>query len=159
MFSFNILCLTVTKQFFSFLQSNSSLHQFGDLKLYASEWIQSSSYVMQSANILAKTLPILQVYYNKSSENQINSLIFFIPLHCMNLSNNSSQNSLRNPFVQNFIQTQTGIDVGQMSSTLDQFCKFSWVWYHGDASLLLQKVSHYSQFYEKQSHYYEKVLI
>ncbi|XP_052462825.1 uncharacterized protein abca12 isoform X2 [Carassius gibelio] len=71
-------------------KSNSTLHQFGDLKLYASEWIESSSYVMQSADILTKTLPILQ-------------------------------NSLRNPFVQNFIQTQTGIDVAQMSSTLSQF--------------------------------------
>ncbi|XP_016410236.1 uncharacterized protein LOC107741931 [Sinocyclocheilus rhinocerous] len=71
-------------------KSNSTLHQFGDLKLYASEWIESSSYVMQSANILTKTLPILQ-------------------------------NSLSNPFVQNFIQTQTGIDVAQMSATLNQF--------------------------------------
>uniref|UniRef100_A0A672RR46 ATP binding cassette subfamily A member 12 n=1 Tax=Sinocyclocheilus grahami TaxID=75366 RepID=A0A672RR46_SINGR len=43
-------------------KSNSTLHQFGDLKLYASEWIESSSYVMQSANILTKTLPILQVF-------------------------------------------------------------------------------------------------
>ncbi len=42
-------------------------------------------------------------------------------------SNYSSQNSLRNPFVQNFIQTQTGIDVAQMSATLNQFCKFSTV--------------------------------
>ncbi len=42
-------------------------------------------------------------------------------------SNYSSQNSLRNPFVQNFIQTQTGIDVAQMSGTLNQFCKFSTV--------------------------------
>uniref|UniRef100_A0A8C2AL35 ATP-binding cassette, sub-family A (ABC1), member 12 n=1 Tax=Cyprinus carpio TaxID=7962 RepID=A0A8C2AL35_CYPCA len=65
------------------IKSNTTLHQFGDLKLFASEWIESSSYVMQSANILTKTLPILQ-------------------------------NSLRNPFVQNFIQTQTGIDVAQM---------------------------------------------
>ncbi|XP_050975189.1 uncharacterized protein abca12 isoform X1 [Labeo rohita] len=71
-------------------KSNSTLHQFGDLKLYASEWIESSSYVMQSASILTKTLPILQ-------------------------------NSLNNPFVQNFIQTQTGIDVTQMSATLNQF--------------------------------------
>ncbi|KAG1952045.1 ATP-binding cassette sub-family A member 12 isoform X3 [Pimephales promelas] len=71
-------------------KSNTSLHQFGDLKLYASEWIESSTYVIQSAEILTKTLPILQ-------------------------------NALRNPFVQNFIQTQTGIDVGQMSSTLNQF--------------------------------------
>ncbi|XP_043104736.1 uncharacterized protein abca12 isoform X2 [Puntigrus tetrazona] len=71
-------------------KSNSTLHQFGDLKLYASEWIESSSYVMQSAKILTKTLPILQ-------------------------------NSLGNPFVQNFIQTQTGIDVAQMSATLNQF--------------------------------------
>ncbi|XP_042586458.1 uncharacterized protein LOC109091145 [Cyprinus carpio] len=72
------------------IKSNTTLHQFGDLKLFASEWIESSSYVMQSANILTKTLPILQ-------------------------------NSLRNPFVQNFIQTQTGIDVAQMSTTLNQF--------------------------------------
>uniref|UniRef100_A0A8C2KUA2 ATP-binding cassette, sub-family A (ABC1), member 12 n=1 Tax=Cyprinus carpio TaxID=7962 RepID=A0A8C2KUA2_CYPCA len=67
------------------IKSNTTLHQFGDLKLFASEWIESSSYVMQSANILTKTLPILQ-------------------------------NSLRNPFVQNFIQTQTGIDVAQMTN-------------------------------------------
>ncbi|XP_056610473.1 glucosylceramide transporter ABCA12 [Triplophysa dalaica] len=71
-------------------KSNSTLNQFGDLKLYSAEWLKSSSYVMQSANVLAKTLPILQ-------------------------------NSLRNPFVQNFIQTQTGIDVTQMSATLSQF--------------------------------------
>ncbi|XP_051999206.1 glucosylceramide transporter ABCA12-like [Xyrauchen texanus] len=71
-------------------KSNSSLHQFGDLKLYAAEWIASSSYVMQSADLLTKTLPMLQ-------------------------------NSLRNPFIQNFIQTQTGIDVAQMTATLSQF--------------------------------------
>lgn len=71
-------------------KSNSSLHQFGDLKLYASEWIESSSYVLQSANILTQTLPILK-------------------------------NSLNSPFVQNFIRTQTGIDVSGMSATLNQF--------------------------------------
>lgn len=58
-----ILCFLVelSRTCLSFLQSNSTLHQFGDLKLYASEWIESSSYVMQSASILTKTLPILQV--------------------------------------------------------------------------------------------------
>ncbi|XP_065108171.1 uncharacterized protein abca12 [Paramisgurnus dabryanus] len=71
-------------------KSNSTLNQFGDLKLYAAEWLQSSAYVMQSADILAKTLPILQ-------------------------------NSLRSPFVQNFIQVETGIDVAQLSATLNQF--------------------------------------
>ncbi|XP_052004328.1 uncharacterized protein abca12 [Xyrauchen texanus] len=71
-------------------KSNSTLHQFGDLKLYATEWIASSSYVMQSADLLTKTLPMLQ-------------------------------NSLRNPFVQNFIQSQTGIDVAEMSTKLSQF--------------------------------------
>nr|XP_055071071.1 uncharacterized protein abca12 [Misgurnus anguillicaudatus] len=71
-------------------RSNSTLNQFGDLKLYAAEWLQSSAYVMQSADILAKTLPILQ-------------------------------NSLRSPFVQNFIQVETGIDVAQLSATLNQF--------------------------------------
>lgn len=63
-------------------------------------------------------------------ENQINTfyfiyLLFPFTLLTVSLLNNSSQNSLRNPFVQNFIQTQTGIDVAQMSSTLNQFCKFS----------------------------------
>lgn len=109
-------------------------------------------------------------------ENQINTF-YFIYLFFSSITvllNNSSQNSLRNPFVQNFIRTQTGIDVAQMSSTLNQFCKFSKVWYmqclhHGDASLLLQKVFNYyemtsqynnsvSHFYVKQS-YFWKVLI
>uniref|UniRef100_A0A8C2DZE1 ATP-binding cassette, sub-family A (ABC1), member 12 n=1 Tax=Cyprinus carpio TaxID=7962 RepID=A0A8C2DZE1_CYPCA len=61
-------------------KSNSTLHQFGDLKLYASEWIESSSYVLQSADILTKTLPILQK--NKFIMEQITTLSMLM----MNLS-------------------------------------------------------------------------
>ncbi|KAG5283433.1 hypothetical protein AALO_G00042030 [Alosa alosa] len=71
-------------------KSNGTLHQFGQLRTYSEEWIQSSSYVMQSAKLLNQTLPLLQ-------------------------------NSLRNPFVQNFIEVQTNINVGQMKDTLLNF--------------------------------------
>ncbi|XP_041938363.1 uncharacterized protein abca12 isoform X4 [Alosa sapidissima] len=71
-------------------KSNGTLHQFGQLRTYSEEWIQSSSYVMQSAKLLNQTLPLLQ-------------------------------NSLRNPFVQNFIEAQTNINVGQMKDTLLNF--------------------------------------
>uniref|UniRef100_A0AAR2LEQ5 ABC transporter domain-containing protein n=1 Tax=Pygocentrus nattereri TaxID=42514 RepID=A0AAR2LEQ5_PYGNA len=64
-------------------KANSTLQQFGDLRVYSEEWLQSSSYLMQSAQVLNKTLLMLQ-------------------------------NSLRNPFVQNFIKKQTDIDVTQI---------------------------------------------
>ncbi|KAI1885293.1 hypothetical protein AGOR_G00218660 [Albula goreensis] len=41
-------------------KSNSTLQQFADLKLYSQEWLKSSDYVMDSAKLLEKTLPILQ---------------------------------------------------------------------------------------------------
>ncbi|KAJ8396359.1 hypothetical protein AAFF_G00019360 [Aldrovandia affinis] len=41
-------------------KSNATLQQFADLKLYAQEWLQSSGYVMDSAKLLEKTLPMLQ---------------------------------------------------------------------------------------------------
>ncbi|KAJ8255215.1 hypothetical protein GJAV_G00202380 [Gymnothorax javanicus] len=71
-------------------KSNATLQQFADLKVYAQEWLESSGYVMQSAELLQKTLPLLQ-------------------------------NSLRNPFVQNFIQLQTNINVPLMQDTLGSF--------------------------------------
>ncbi|XP_017562806.2 uncharacterized protein abca12 [Pygocentrus nattereri] len=71
-------------------KANSTLQQFGDLRVYSEEWLQSSSYLMQSAQVLNKTLLMLQ-------------------------------NSLRNPFVQNFIKKQTDIDVTQMQETLQNF--------------------------------------
>uniref|UniRef100_A0A8B9K9Q2 ATP-binding cassette, sub-family A (ABC1), member 12 n=1 Tax=Astyanax mexicanus TaxID=7994 RepID=A0A8B9K9Q2_ASTMX len=64
-------------------KSNATLQQFGDLRVYAEEWLHSSSYLTQSAQILNKTLPMIQ-------------------------------NSLKNPFVQNFIKKQTDIDVEQI---------------------------------------------
>ncbi|XP_028846573.1 ATP-binding cassette sub-family A member 12 isoform X2 [Denticeps clupeoides] len=41
-------------------KSNGTLHQFGELKLFAEEWLQSSAYIMQSAQLLNQTLPMLQ---------------------------------------------------------------------------------------------------
>ncbi|KAI4872788.1 hypothetical protein NFI96_020720 [Prochilodus magdalenae] len=40
-------------------KTNSTLQQFGDLRMYAEEWLHSSSYLMQSAQVLNKTLPML----------------------------------------------------------------------------------------------------
>ncbi|XP_061092959.1 glucosylceramide transporter ABCA12-like [Conger conger] len=71
-------------------KSNTTLQQFADLRVYAQQWLKSSGYVMDSAELLQKTLPMLQ-------------------------------NSLGNPFVQNFIQMQTDIDVPLMQQTLNSF--------------------------------------
>ncbi|KAL0963737.1 hypothetical protein UPYG_G00310290, partial [Umbra pygmaea] len=71
-------------------KSNATLQQFASLKMYSEDWLQSSSYIMDSAKILTQTLPMLQ-------------------------------NSLANSFVENFIEMQTGIDVGQMKDTLHNF--------------------------------------
>ncbi|MCI4378826.1 hypothetical protein PGIGA_G00219950 [Pangasianodon gigas] len=75
-------------------KSNSTLQQFGDLRVYADEWLRSSSYLMQSAQLLNKTLPMLQ-------------------------------NSLNNPFIQNFIKKQIDINVTQMQETLNTFSNMS----------------------------------
>ncbi|XP_076849875.1 uncharacterized protein abca12 [Brachyhypopomus gauderio] len=40
-------------------KSNSTLQQFGDLRGYAEEWLQSSTYLIQSAQALKKTMPML----------------------------------------------------------------------------------------------------
>uniref|UniRef100_A0A8C2E503 ATP-binding cassette, sub-family A (ABC1), member 12 n=1 Tax=Cyprinus carpio TaxID=7962 RepID=A0A8C2E503_CYPCA len=53
------------------------------------------------------TREIMRKVLKSNKHFLFDSLIFF-----------PNTNSLRNPFVQNFIQTQTGIDVAQMSSTL-----------------------------------------
>ncbi|XP_058249175.1 uncharacterized protein abca12 [Hemibagrus wyckioides] len=41
-------------------RSNFTLQQFGDLRVYADEWLHTSSYLMQSAQLLNKTLPMLK---------------------------------------------------------------------------------------------------
>ncbi|XP_027022078.2 uncharacterized protein abca12 [Tachysurus fulvidraco] len=41
-------------------RSNLTLQQFGDLRVYADEWLRTSSYLMQSAQLLNKTLPMLK---------------------------------------------------------------------------------------------------
>ncbi|XP_035265465.1 uncharacterized protein abca12 [Anguilla anguilla] len=83
-------------------KSNATLQQFADLRVYAQEWLKSSGYVLDSARLLQKTLPLLQ-------------------------------NSLRNPFVQNFIQLQTDINVPLLQQTLTSF---------SNMSILLEKNKH-----------------
>uniref|UniRef100_A0A8C7M9S7 ATP-binding cassette, sub-family A (ABC1), member 12 n=1 Tax=Oncorhynchus kisutch TaxID=8019 RepID=A0A8C7M9S7_ONCKI len=41
-------------------KSNATLQQFANLKMYSQDWLQSSSYIMDSAKILNQTLPMLQ---------------------------------------------------------------------------------------------------
>ncbi|XP_072571334.1 uncharacterized protein abca12 isoform X2 [Paramormyrops kingsleyae] len=41
-------------------EANTTLQQFADLKLFSQEWLESSSYVMNSAKVLQKNLPVLQ---------------------------------------------------------------------------------------------------
>ncbi|XP_049340929.1 glucosylceramide transporter ABCA12 [Astyanax mexicanus] len=89
-------------------KSNATLQQFGDLRVYAEEWLHSSSYLTQSAQILNKTLPMIQ-------------------------------NSLKNPFVQNFIKKQTDIDVEQMQQTLQQFSNMTEMLQKNQ--LILQQIS------------------
>ncbi|XP_072542326.1 glucosylceramide transporter ABCA12 [Salminus brasiliensis] len=89
-------------------KSNSTLQQFGDLRVYAEEWLHSSSYLMQSAQLLNKTLPMIQ-------------------------------NSLRSPFVQNFIKKQTNIDVEEMQETLQNFSNMTEMLQKNE--LIMQQIS------------------
>ncbi|XP_041700647.2 glucosylceramide transporter ABCA12 isoform X2 [Coregonus clupeaformis] len=41
-------------------KSNATMQQFANLKMYSQDWLQSSSYIMDSAKILNQTLPMLQ---------------------------------------------------------------------------------------------------
>uniref|UniRef100_A0A3Q1B3N0 ABC transporter domain-containing protein n=1 Tax=Amphiprion ocellaris TaxID=80972 RepID=A0A3Q1B3N0_AMPOC len=71
-------------------KANGTLQEFANLRKYSEDWIESSSYIIQSAKLLSHTLPMLQ-------------------------------NSLGNSFVKNFIEMQTGINVGRMKETLSNF--------------------------------------
>uniref|UniRef100_A0A7N8YF53 ATP-binding cassette, sub-family A (ABC1), member 12 n=1 Tax=Mastacembelus armatus TaxID=205130 RepID=A0A7N8YF53_9TELE len=68
-------------------KSNATLHEFANLRKSSQDWIETSNYIMKSAEILSHTLPMLQ-------------------------------NSLGNPFVKNFIEIETDIDVDRMKETL-----------------------------------------
>lgn len=46
---------------FSSLQANATLQDFANLRKYSEDWIESSNYIMNSAEILTYTLPMLQV--------------------------------------------------------------------------------------------------
>ncbi|XP_053732917.1 glucosylceramide transporter ABCA12 [Synchiropus splendidus] len=41
-------------------KSNSTLHEFANLRKYSEEWIESSNYILKSAKLLSQTLPLLQ---------------------------------------------------------------------------------------------------
>nr|XP_057937662.1 glucosylceramide transporter ABCA12 [Doryrhamphus excisus] len=83
-------------------KANGTLQEFANLKKHSDEWIHSSGYLMESAKILSRTLPMLK-------------------------------SSLSNPFVQNFIQMQTDIDVHKMRNTLNGF---------SNMTLMLEKNKH-----------------
>ncbi|KAG7503728.1 ATP-binding cassette sub-family A member 12 [Solea senegalensis] len=71
-------------------KANTTLQEFANLRKQSQEWIESSNYIINSAETLSHTLPMLQ-------------------------------NSLGNPFVKNFIQMQTDINVDRMKETLKNF--------------------------------------
>ncbi|KAK5861274.1 hypothetical protein PBY51_022684 [Eleginops maclovinus] len=41
-------------------KANSTLHEFGNLRKYSEDWIESSNYLLKSAVLLSQTLPMLQ---------------------------------------------------------------------------------------------------
>lgn len=57
----SLLCL------FVLVQANATLHEFANLRKYSSEWLDSSNYLVNSAQILGQTLPMLQVWKAVSS--------------------------------------------------------------------------------------------
>ncbi|XP_032422830.1 ATP-binding cassette sub-family A member 12 [Xiphophorus hellerii] len=71
-------------------KANATLHEFANLKKSSEDWIESSNYIIKSAELLRSTLPMLQ-------------------------------NSLNSPFVKNFIEMQTDINVDSIKKTLSSF--------------------------------------
>lgn len=47
---------------FIFTQANSTLQEFANLRKYSEDWIESSKYIITSAELLGTTLPMLQVW-------------------------------------------------------------------------------------------------
>lgn len=45
----------------SLVQANATLNEFASLRKHSEDWIESSNYIMNSAQILSQTLPMLQV--------------------------------------------------------------------------------------------------
>lgn len=43
-------------------KSNATLHDFANLRKNSEEWLESSNYIVNSAEILGQTLPMLQVW-------------------------------------------------------------------------------------------------
>lgn len=46
---------------FHLVQANATLNEFASLRKHSEDWIESSNYIMNSAEILSQTLPMLQV--------------------------------------------------------------------------------------------------
>lgn len=44
------------------VQANATLQEFANLRKHSEDWIESSTYIINSAQILSKTLPMLQVW-------------------------------------------------------------------------------------------------
>lgn len=43
------------------VQANATLNDFANLRKHSEDWIESSNYIINSAQILSQTLPMLQV--------------------------------------------------------------------------------------------------
>lgn len=43
------------------VQANATLNEFANLRKHSEDWIESSNYIINSAQILSQTLPMLQV--------------------------------------------------------------------------------------------------
>lgn len=48
------------------VQANATLQEFANLRKYSEDWIESSNYIINSAQILSQTLPMLQVWKTQS---------------------------------------------------------------------------------------------
>uniref|UniRef100_H3B2R0 ATP binding cassette subfamily A member 12 n=1 Tax=Latimeria chalumnae TaxID=7897 RepID=H3B2R0_LATCH len=87
-----ILYTPVTPETEAIMQkSNATLQEMDNLRQIAKDWVTNSKSVMSAIEELKQTLPVLK------------------------------QNSLANPFVQNFISTQTDIDTEELLDTLHTF--------------------------------------
>ena len=128
-------------------QANGTLQDFANLRKYSKDWIESSNYIIKSAEILGRTLPMLQVWKLRavwcifdncsrltvvwkprdklcSGPRQVSASESWWCVSSLPLSLPYCQNSLGNSFVRNFIEMQTDISVSSMKETLSNFCEW-----------------------------------
>lgn len=130
------------------VQANATLQEFANLRKYSEDWIESSNYIINSAQMLGQTLPLLQVWNPRavfcisdysswlvvvwkfgdklcSGLQRVSAAESWCCALSLALSLPPCQNSLGNSFVKNFIEMQTDINVGKMKETLSNFCEWA----------------------------------